>query len=658
MGTSATKQPSARKHAFTRHFAGAALLCALTAVSGCSGDRINPFSAFSNLSSSVVAQSYSLTATLSGLNSSGLVLMVNASTVNIAAGTATQVLASALVPGASYAVTVQAEPTGETCAVTGGTGTIQATNVTSVLVSCSDQSYPVGGTISGLISSGLVLVNGSDSLAVNLGASTFTMPTPVPYSGTYGVSVQTQPTGLSCAVSNGAGTMGNVAVTHIAVSCAANTYTVGGSISGLTATGLTLLDNGGDALPVSANATQFTMSTAIAYGSAYAITVQTAPPGLVCTVSDGTGIMGPTDVTGVSVGCVPNFTLLYSFAGGTGDGVNPYHSLIHASDGNFYGTTETGGAHNGGIIFEVSPNGTESLFYSFASAAYSGLIQASDGNFYGTTASGGTSGRGTVFEVTPGGTQSVLFSFPAGSSDPYTGVIEGRDGNFYGTTGAGGTSDDGMVFEVTPSGTETILHTFAKTGSDGQEPYAGLVQGSDGNFYGTTYNGGSHGFGAVFKVTPSGTETVLYSFAGGSDAANPYAGLIQASDGNFYGTTYNGGDHGLGTIYELTPSGTETVLYSFAGGTSDGANPQAGVIQGGDGNFYGSTYLGGPNAVGTIFELTPSGTETILHGFAGGTTDGANPSPNLVQASDGTLYGSTFAGGASGHGTFFKVVVQ
>ena len=145
-----------------------------------------------------------------------------------------------------------------------------------------------------------------------------------------------------------------------------------------------------------------------------------------------------------------------------------------------------------------------------------------------------------------------------------------------------------------------------------------MIQGSDGNFYGTTYFGGSHGFGTVFKVTPSGTETVLYSFAGGSDGEHPYAGVIQGSDGNFYGTTYQGGASGYGTVFKVTPSGTETVLYSFAGGSSDGANPEAGLTQGSDGNFYGNTSAGGASNLGTVFELTPGGTETILHAFAGG----------------------------------------
>ncbi|HXC09678.1 MAG TPA: choice-of-anchor tandem repeat GloVer-containing protein, partial [Steroidobacteraceae bacterium] len=317
-----------------------------------------------------------------------------------------------------------------------------------------------------------------------------------------------------------------------------------------------------------------------------------------------------------------------------------------------------GGTSNGGTIYEISPSGTETLVYSFASMPWAGLTQGSDGNFYGTTASGGTSGRGTVFTLTPSGTETVLYSFPAGSSEPYCGLIQGSDGNFYGTTGANGTSDGGTVFEITPSGVKTVLHVFPKTGSDGEIPYAGVIQGSDGNLYGTTYFGGSSGFGTVFKVTPGGTETVLYSFAGGSDGEHPYAGVIQGSDGNFYGTTYQGGAGGYGTVFKITPSGTETVLHSFAGGSSDGANPEAGLTQGTDGNFYGNTYLGGASNLGTVFEITPSGTETVLHSFAGGSSDGANPTANLLQSSDGNLYGSTGAGGTSGYGTFFKVTLQ
>ena len=614
-----------------------------------------PDSAVTNVAITCTDQPFSLGGTISGLgNNAGLTLTNGGDTYAVAAGSTSFTMPTPVAFGSPYSVAVQAAPAGLTCTASNASATMPAGNVTSVVITCSDQSYTVGGTISGPTSSGMVLVNGSDTLAVLPGASSYTMPTAVAYTGTYAVTVQTQPTGLTCSVSNGAGTMGSAAVTNIAVTCSANSYTVGGTISGLTASGLVLLDNGGDAITVSANATQFTMNTGVAFGAAYAITVQTPPAGLVCPVSNGTGTMGAADVTSVSLACVSNFSLLHSFAGGSSDAADPYHTLIQGSDGDFYGTTNAGGSSNDGAIFKISPSGTESVFYSFVSVPYSGLVQGSDGNIYGTTASGGTSGRGTVFKITPSGTETVLYSFPAGSSDPYTGLIQGSDGNFYGTTGAGGATDDGTVFKVTPSGTETVLHAFAKTGTDGQTPYAGLIQGSDGNLYGTTYFGGAHGFGTVFKVTPGGTETVLYSFAGGNDGEHPYAGVIQGSDGNFYGTTYQGGASGYGTVFKLTPSGIETVLYTFAGGSSDGAYPEAGVIQGSDGNFYGSTLQGGASGLGLVFKLTPSGTETILHAFAGA-SDGANPTANLVLGSDGNLYGSTSAGGSSGDGTFFKV---
>jgi uncharacterized repeat protein (TIGR03803 family) len=622
------------------------------------GTGTMPTSSVTNVAITCTDQPFSLGGTISGLgNNAGLTLTNGNDTLSVAAGSTSFTMPTPVAFGSPYSVAVQTSPAGLTCTASNASATMPANNVASVVITCSDQSYTVGGTVRGLAGSGMVLVNGSDTLAVKPGASSFTMPTTVAYTSAYAVTVQTQPTGLTCSVSHGTGTMGSAAVTNIAVTCSANTYTVSGTISGLTASGLVLLDNGGDATTLSANATQFTMNTGVAYGGAYAITVQTPPTGLVCSVSNGTGTMGAADVTSVSIACVSNFSLLYSFAGGSSDSADPYHTLIQGSDGDFYGTTLAGGTSNVGTIFKITPSGTETVFYSFASIPYSGLVQGSDGNIYGTTATGGASGRGTVFKITPSGTETVLYSFPAGSSDPYTGLIQGSDGNFYGTTGAGGTSDDGTVFKITPSGTETVLHAFANSGSDGEIPYAGLIQGSDGNFYGTTYNGGAGGLGTVFKVTPSGTETVLYSFAGGSDGEHPYAGVIQGSDGNFYGTTYQGGTSGFGTVFKLTPSGTETVLYAFAGSSSNGAYPEAGLIQGSDGNLYGNTLQGGAGGLGTVFKLTLSGTETVLHAFAGG-SDGANPSANLVQGSDGNLYGSTGAGGTSGNGTFFKVTLQ
>ena len=255
-----------------------------------------PASAVTNVAITCTDQPFSLGGTISGLgNNAGLTLTNGSDTLAVAAGSTSFTMPKPVAFGSRYSVAVQTAPAGLTCTASNASGTMPASNVASVAIACSDQSYTLGGTIGGLISGGMMLANGGDTLAVNPGASSFTMPTAVAYTSAYAVTVQTQPTGLTCSVSNGNGTMGSAAVTNIVVTCSANTYTVGGTISGLTASGLVLLDNGGDATTVSANATQFTMNTGVAYGSAYAITVQTPPAGLVCSVTNGSGTMGAAD---------------------------------------------------------------------------------------------------------------------------------------------------------------------------------------------------------------------------------------------------------------------------------------------------------------------------------------------------------------------------
>ena len=345
------------------------------------------------------------------------------------------------------------------------------------------------------------------------------------------------------------------------------------------------------------------------------------------------------------------FTTLNSFAGANGS--NPKGTLVQGSDGNFYGTTYSGGSSNDGTVFKMTPGGALTTLYTFTGPnayALGGVIQGSDGNFYGTTQLGGSSGDGTVFKITPSGTLTTICSFTGtNGEDPVEALIQGSDGNFYGTTFAGGSSNDGTVFKVTPSGTLTTLYSFS--GTDGSSPYAGLVQGSDGNFYGTTYNGGSSGDGTVFKITPSGTLTTLCSFTGTSDGAYPQPGLIQGSDGNFYGTTSEGGSSDDGTVFKVTPGGSLTTLCSFTG--TDGYYPSGRLIQGSDGNFYGTTYQGGSNGDGTVFEITPSGNLTTLYTFTG--TNGSYPFGGLTQGSDGNFYGTTESGGSSNEGTVFKL---
>jgi uncharacterized repeat protein (TIGR03803 family) len=206
------------------------------------------------------------------------------------------------------------------------------------------------------------------------------------------------------------------------------------------------------------------------------------------------------------------------------------------------------------------------------------------------------------------------------------------------------------VYEITPAGTENILYSFTG-GSDGGYPDAGVVRDGKGNLYGTTYQGGAYGVGTVFKVSPTGEETVLQSLGGQAGAYPFFAGLVMDTKGNLYGTAYDGGDWGFGTVFEVTKKGTFIVLYSFEG--FDGAYPEAGLVLDPDGNVYGTTTSGGAFGQGTMFEVTPTGTETVLYSFTGG-ADG-KPFAGLVRDAQGNLYGTTEDGGAYGYGTVFKL---
>jgi len=356
------------------------------------------------------------------------------------------------------------------------------------------------------------------------------------------------------------------------------------------------------------------------------------------------------------------FTTLHSF--NETDGNFPQAPLIQATNGKLYGSTFEGGADcpplGCGTVFKISPSGTLTMLHSFDStdgAAPSGVVQATNGDFYGTTSSGGPYTDGTVFNITPSGTLTTLHSFAeTDGAEPIAGLVQGTDGNFYGTTLGGGNQGAGTVFKITPSGMLTTLHRFDST--DGAEPFAGLVQGTDGNFYGTTVYGGATGFGygTVFRITPSGTLTTLHSFDF-TDGAYPLAGLVQGTNGDFYGTTYMGGTNssschlGCGTVFRITPGGTLTTLHSFD--FTDGDGPH-GLIQGTDGRFYGTTVYGGANN-GTLFKITPTGVLTTLHSFD--ETDGAYPGAALLQDTNGKFYGTTEEGGTYGEGTVFSLSV-
>jgi uncharacterized repeat protein (TIGR03803 family) len=353
------------------------------------------------------------------------------------------------------------------------------------------------------------------------------------------------------------------------------------------------------------------------------------------------------------------FTVLHTFSGPDGSG--SHAGLIQAADGNFYGTTAYGGAYDGpnggGTVFKITPAGTLTSLYSFCAqigcpdgnSPTASLIQATDGNFYGTTEGGGSNncqffahGCGTIFKITAGGTLTTLYSFCAqiGCPDgahPRASLMQATDGNLYGTTSWGGANQgdytSGTVFRITTAGVLTTLHSF--DGTDGGYPWAGLIQADDGNFFGATT-------WTVFRISPGGALTTL-----STSLVGVLGGLIQADDGNFYGTTQGGGAYGNGTVFKITPTGALTTLYSFCPkDCSDGEFPEAALAQGTDGNFYGTTWQGGWRQNGTVFEISAGGTLGTLHRFE--STDGAAPAGRLIQATDGRFYGTTL-------GTVFRL---
>ena len=354
----------------------------------------------------------------------------------------------------------------------------------------------------------------------------------------------------------------------------------------------------------------------------------------------GTTIFGGVKNEGVVFSMTRDgaLTALFSFCSGTGsclDGYQPYAGLLLAESGNLYGTT-----------------------------------------FYGGTKRHTSTGGGTLFQITPSGKLTRRYAFCAqpNCSDglfPNDPPVQGISGDFYGTTESGGTAGGfGTVFKMTSTGTLTVLHSFGSNSADGGTPLAALVQASDGSFYGTTGGGGANGDGGtVFRITAGGALKTLYSFcklSGCADGATSEAALVQASDGNFYGTTSEGGNpgcgsFGCGTVFKITPAGVLTTLYSFCAQTSctDGASPTGALVQATDGNFYGTTSSGGASDNGTIFKITPSGSLTTVHSFCvQNCSEGSAPVAGMVQATDGNLYGTTSAGGAGlNDGTIFSLSV-
>jgi uncharacterized repeat protein (TIGR03803 family) len=379
------------------------------------------------------------------------------------------------------------------------------------------------------------------------------------------------------------------------------------------------------------------------------------------------------------------FKVLHTFHGK--DGSFPTGTLVRDSSGNIYGTTGGGGTggcdgYGCGTVFKMNNAGKEIWLYSFKGASQidptAGLLRDASGNLYGTTENGGKitktcggvqgGGCGTVFRVDKNGQGTTLYKFK-GTPDgyfPQALLVKDSAGNLYGTSYLGGVDGIGAVFKLDANGKETILHSFAgppEGGGDGAFLYEGVIRDTAGNLYGVTAAGGASGAGTVFKVDSSGSETLLYSFSGGSDGGDPDSVLLLDSQGNLYGTTANGGssdvcDGGCGTVFELSPQSggnwAETVVYSFCSleNCADGQQPVGGpLVKDSVGNIYGNTIFGGSyrncngDSCGVIFKLDTAGKETVLHSFTGG-ADGAFPVAGLTLDSSGNLYGTAWQGGA------------
>jgi len=369
-------------------------------------------------------------------------------------------------------------------------------------------------------------------------------------------------------------------------------------------------------------------------------------------------------------------TVLYSFPG-PADGSNPHAGVIACdSTGNLYGTTLFGGPANAGVVYKLDATGHETVRYPFMGGPDggnpdAGLTCDAAGNLYGTTVYGGTANAGVVFKLDTAGHQTVLWSFTGGSDggQPNAGVILDSAGNLYGTTLYGGNTVQcpaqytpagcGVVYELDAAGNETPLYSFLG-GSDGGNPEAGVIRDSAGNLYGTTTGGGSAncylGCGVVFKLSASGQETVLHSFAGAPDGFYPKAGVIAGPAGHLFGTTDGGGSANSGVVFEVDAAGHEIVLHNFKGG-ADGAYPQAGLIRDSAGNLYGTTVGGGTPGFGVVFEVDAAGNETVLYSFTGG-ADGGSPYAGVIRDPAGNLYGTTSSGGRELTGVVFELKPQ
>jgi uncharacterized repeat protein (TIGR03803 family) len=342
----------------------------------------------------------------------------------------------------------------------------------------------------------------------------------------------------------------------------------------------------------------------------------------------------------------------------------PLSMMIQGHDGNLYGTTSgLGSVFTDGTVFRATTTGEEGAIHTFDGSdgkIPAGVTLGTDGNLYGAAVNGGASDLGVLFKINTGGAYTILYSFGVGTDGitPPAPPIEGRDGNFYGTTGPG-TGNAGTIYKYSSLGTFSTIFTFNSNDLQGSQLETSLLQGANGNLYGTAQLGGASNCGTIFEISTSGVLLYDYSFPCGTGGTYPAGQLIQASDGNFYGTTLEGGStvancgsRGCGIVFKMTKSGVVSVLHRFVGGGNDGSEPVAGLVQGTDGNLYGSTSLGGLAGVGVIYQITTGGAEKLVYSFVNRV--GQHPQATLLQHTNGEFYGTTYQGGQYEEGTLYS----
>ncbi|MEJ0040348.1 MAG: hypothetical protein WDO68_30710 [Gammaproteobacteria bacterium] len=530
--------------------------------------------AVSNITVSCSDQPFSLGGAISGLITSGLTLANGGDTLAVAAGATSFAMAANVNFSASYAITVAAQPIGLTCTVSDGTGTMPPNDVSSVVIACSDRSFTIGGSISGLTTSGLVLANGSDSLPIAAGTTSFTLPSSVAFTSNYAITVQTQPVGLTCSVGNSTGTMPPNAVTNVAVTCSVNSYTIKGSISGLTHSGL-VLANGTDTVTVSANAVQFSMPQPVAYLGAYAITVHTQPSGQYCIVNNGSGTVGPADVTSVNVHCgdvintvgagswtVPagasSIVIVATGAGG-GGGSNSLYGGKGGNGGSGASMTHTFAVSAGDVLDYYVGGGGVGGTYDSAGLCCGGaggggggstnVILNSNAATLMVAGGGGGGGGGGDYGVAGAGGNAALSSSASGSSGNNGADASGFIGGAGGTGGFGNTSDTGG-----PGGSGGS----AKNGNGGSAGSGGIAgtgasaaassTGSNGYSSYTGGGGGGGGYGGGGPGTSgggaSGDAAGAGGGGGGGSTAPSGALLVTAANGGIGGGAVNAGSDG------------------------------------------------------------------------------------------------------------------